>query len=149
MHKRILFLGFILISLIYLIGLNSFAGRKIDKIKFPPLNEIIPPEVDTLRLDNGIKLYLLEDHELPIVRARIRLAAGGFLNSPEKAGLAGIAGTVMRTGGTARMTGDEIDEALFCMMHAESNRRGPGIDRSFGRGEHWKYRWLGANEYSI
>ncbi len=112
MYRKFSILGFLLIGIFCLTGMNSFAERTIDKIKYPPLHEIIPPQVDTLRLDNGIKLFLLEDHELPIVHARVRLAAGEFLNTPDKAGLAEICGTVMRTGGTARMTGDEIDEAL-------------------------------------
>jgi len=112
MFRRFIIWGFFLVGILCLIVPNSFATRTIDKIKYPPLNEINLPQVDTLRLDNGIKLYLLEDHELPIVNARVRLAAGGFLNTPDKAGLAEICGTVMRTGGTARMTGDEIDEML-------------------------------------
>jgi len=127
MFRRISIIGFLLIGILCMTGLNSFAGRKIDKIKYPQLNEIIPPEADTLRLDNGIKLFLLEDHELPIVRARVRLAAGGFLNTPDKAGLAGICGTVMRTGGTARMTGDEIDEVLESI--------GASVEVSIGRSD--------------
>ncbi len=100
-------------SMLFLGG--CVAGKKsvsIDEIPIPQLGEIKTVQVDTLTLPNGLKLYLLEDHELPLVRARARLAAGGFLVSADKYGTAGITGTVMRTGGTARMSGDEIDEAL-------------------------------------
>nr|MBN2277041.1 insulinase family protein [candidate division Zixibacteria bacterium] len=101
-----------LMGLVFLSGTISYAERTIDKISIPKLNEIEIPQVDKVVLDNGIIVYLLEDHELPIVRASIMLAAGGYLEPAEKAGLASITGQVMRTGGTARMSGDEIDEAL-------------------------------------
>jgi len=87
-------------------------GRTVDNIVFPPLNEIEMPEVDKVQLDNGIMLYILEDHDLPVVRASVRLAAGDYLDPADKVGLGEITGTVMRTGGTARMTGDDIDLAL-------------------------------------
>jgi len=112
MRRNLLLTGYILIGMICLIGVNGFAERTIDKIKYPPLNEINMPEVDKITLDNGITLYILEDHELPVVKTSVRLAAGAYLEPPELIGLAGIVGEVMRTGGTATMTGDDIDETL-------------------------------------
>jgi len=112
MRKAYKFIGYLSIVFVMLAGITAGAGRTIDKLEFPPMNKIEMPEVDKVQLDNGIMLYILEDHELPIVRASVRLAAGDFLSPPDKVGLGDITGTVMRTGGTARMTGDEIDEAL-------------------------------------
>src|SRR2546430_10753471 len=40
------------------------------------------------------------------------IRTGAVYEPPEKVGLAALTGTVMRTGGTARMTGDQIDEEL-------------------------------------
>lgn len=94
-------------------ALTSFgAQRTIDKIKFPPLNEAKMPAIEKVVLDNGMTVYLLEDKELPLVNARVRLAAGEYLTPADKIGLANIMGEVMRTGGTEKMTGDEIDAAL-------------------------------------
>jgi zinc protease len=125
MNRKFSIIGLLFIGILCLTGSNVFAERTIDKIKYPPLNEIVPPTADTVRLMNGIKVFLIEDHELPIVRARVRLAAGEFLNSEDKAGLADICGQVMRTGGTANMTGDEIDEALESI--------GASVEVSIGR----------------
>src|SRR3989442_9153919 len=40
------------------------------------------------------------------------IRTGAIYEPPDKVGLAALTGTVMRTGGTARMTGDQIDEEL-------------------------------------
>ena len=37
-------------------------------LKYPPLKEIQIPKVDETTLPNGMKIYLLENHELPLVR---------------------------------------------------------------------------------
>jgi zinc protease len=66
-------------------------------------------------LPNGMKLLLLEDHELPLVQLSARIRVGSIYEPAEKVGLADITGDVMRTGGTAAMTGDQIDEALEAM----------------------------------
>ncbi|MBU0984540.1 MAG: insulinase family protein, partial [candidate division Zixibacteria bacterium] len=84
----------------------------IEKIQFPKLNKIEIPDIEKITLDNGMRVYLLEDHEYPLFEASVRVAGGSYLEPADKVGLAGICGTVMRTGGTARWTGDEIDEML-------------------------------------
>jgi zinc protease len=81
-------------------------------LKFPPLKHIPTPEVTTYTLPNGMKVYLLEDHELPIVSGTARVRTGNLLEPQDKVGLASITGTVMRSGGTASKTGDQLDEEL-------------------------------------
>jgi len=73
-------------------------------------------------LKNGIKVFLLEDHELPTVDVVLIVRAGENdlpalygEGARAKAGLASVAAEVMRTGGTAAKTGDELDEALDAM----------------------------------
>ncbi|MGH7255411.1 MAG: M16 family metallopeptidase, partial [Nitrospirales bacterium] len=78
---------------------------------FEPV-EFHAPEPERLTLDNGMVVYLLEDHELPLVTITAKIQAGGWLDPADKVGLAGIAGTTMRTGGTARMSAEEVDEEL-------------------------------------
>ena len=78
---------------------------------FEPL-EFTPPEPERMELENGIVLYLLEDHELPIVKAQTFIRAGSDYDPPDKVGLASLTAEVMRTGGTKGMTGDEVDERL-------------------------------------
>src|SRR5579862_4524284 len=47
-------------------------------LRFPALKKIPIPNVATYTLPNGMKLYLLEDHELPIVSGTIRVRTGNL-----------------------------------------------------------------------
>jgi predicted Zn-dependent peptidase len=113
-RKKIIYIAIISILIIIPTAVLS-AERAIDKIKFPPLNKQEAPKAEKVTLANGISLYLLEDHELPIINVAVRLAAGEYLAPSDKIGLAAIAGKVMRTGGTDKMTGDQIDSSLEAM----------------------------------
>ena len=79
---------------------------------FPPLNQPQPPVPDRFELDNGMIVYLLEDHELPIIDISVQIRTGSIYEPADKVGLASITGAVMRTGGTISKTGDELDEIL-------------------------------------
>jgi predicted Zn-dependent peptidase len=96
------------------------------ELTFPPVPEFEVPVPTRVELDNGMVVILLEDHELPLVDAMARIRTGSRLEPPEKIGLASIAGTVMRTGGTEAMSGDEIDD--FLENRAASVETGIGTD---------------------
>ncbi|MFB3829537.1 MAG: M16 family metallopeptidase [Bryobacteraceae bacterium] len=81
-------------------------------LQFPPLKPIPVPSVATFKLSNGIRLYLLEDHELPVVNGVARIRTGNLFDPADKVGLATIAGMVLRTGGTKSKTGDQLDQEL-------------------------------------
>jgi len=80
-------------------------------MKFDPVTFTIP-EVERVVLDNGIIVYLLPDPELPLITVSALIRTGAVYEPADRVGLASLTGTVMRTGGTARMTGDQIDEEL-------------------------------------
>ncbi len=80
-------------------------------MRFPPV-EFNPPEPERLVLDNGMVVYLLEDHELPLVTVQAIMRTGSWLDPPDKIGLAGLTGVVMRTGGSKRMSAADVDEEL-------------------------------------
>ena len=84
----------------------------VQNLKFPPLRPIQIPQVETVTLPNGMKLYLLEDHELPVVNGSARIRTGNLFDPADKIGLATLTGTVMRTGGTRAKTGDQLDREL-------------------------------------
>jgi predicted Zn-dependent peptidase len=92
------------------------AAQRIPKsykdLKFPPLGEIKVPEPVRFELANGMVVYLVEDHELPVIGATAMIRTGARWEPPEKAGLAAITGTVMRTGGSTSQSGDQLDEEL-------------------------------------
>ena len=82
------------------------------QIEYPELADFSIPEPEVYRLDNGLTVFLLEDHELPLLQITARVRTGSLWEPAEKVGLAGLMGAVQRTGGTRSMTGDEIDDFL-------------------------------------
>lgn len=78
---------------------------------FKPV-EFSPPEPERVVLDNGMVLYLLEDHELPLVTIAATLRTGGWLDPSDKVGLAALTGAVMRTGGGGGLSAEQIDQEL-------------------------------------
>ena len=85
---------------------------KVSELQFPPLRQVKIPEVTTFTLSNGMRVYMLENHELPIVSGTATVRTGNLFDPPDKVGLADITGTVMRTGGTKSRTGEQLDETL-------------------------------------
>jgi zinc protease len=88
------------------------AQNRWDEIDYPPLNSFEKPDITEFELDNGIRFYLVEDDELPLINLRAIVRTGGVLVPNEKAGLNSLTGTVMRTGGTTSISGDELNELL-------------------------------------
>ncbi len=93
---------------------ESEGAKIISGFKFKPLN-FVPPKVDRVVLENGMMLYLLEDHDLPIFNITARIRTGSIYESPEKAGLASLTGYVLRSGGTLSMPADKMNEELEYM----------------------------------
>ena len=91
---------------------RSAAVPSYKDLKYPTLRQIQIPKIETFTLANGMKVYLLEDHELPVVQGTALVRTGNLFDPAEKVGLAGVTGTVMRTGGTKSATGDQLDEQL-------------------------------------
>jgi zinc protease len=81
-------------------------------LKYPPLREIQIPKVDETTLPNGLKIYLLENHELPLVRGLALVRTGNLFDPADKIGLASATGSLIRSGGTTAKTGDQLDEEL-------------------------------------
>lgn len=82
-----------------------------DKIVYPKL-EFALPKAERAVLENGIILYIMEDNELPVVNINALFRTGSIHDSAGKEGVAEIAAYVMRTGGTKKLTGEEIDRRL-------------------------------------
>lgn len=95
----------------YLSSHDSAAAPPPDRLAFKALS-FTPPQAKRLVMDNGIVLYFLEDHELPLVNISVVFRTGAAYDPDGKAGLAGLTARTMRTGGAGTMTGGEIDDAL-------------------------------------
>src|SRR5262245_50569714 len=81
-------------------------AKKWTDIKSPPLAACQVEKPETFPLKNGMKVFLMEDHELPVININVRVKTGAYWEPQDKVGLARLTGLVMRTGGTTSMTGD-------------------------------------------
>lgn len=94
-------------------------------LEFPPLRELELPDYERYELDNGIVVYLFEDHELPLIEGRALFRTGDRFEPIEQTGLGSLTGTVWRMGGTASHTPNEINE--FLEQRAASIETGIGL----------------------
>lgn len=88
------------------------ADYDVQELTFPELRDFEVPDPRRVELDNGMIVFLLEDHELPQVNATARIGVGSVYEPAEKRGLASVTGQVMRTGGTALMSPDSVNVVL-------------------------------------
>ncbi|MEK7448285.1 MAG: pitrilysin family protein [Planctomycetota bacterium] len=82
-----------------------------DQLVFKPLDMTIP-KPERITLGNKIILYLLADRELPLVNIIARFKIGAVYDPLEKPGLTNLTATLIRSGGTAVRSSEELDEAL-------------------------------------
>ena len=104
------------------------AAPSVKDLKYPPLKPLQVPNVAAFTLPNGLKLYLLEDRELPMIDGVARVRTGNLFDPAGKIGLATLTGITMRTGGSKARTGDQWNQELEDVASSvESN-----IGESFG-----------------
>ncbi|HMD20125.1 MAG TPA: pitrilysin family protein [Alloacidobacterium sp.] len=72
-----------------------------------PQPKLSLPEPLTFTLANGLKVYLVESHNLPVMSASLVALAGSEGDSPKKPGVAGFAANML-TEGTANRTATQI-----------------------------------------
>ncbi len=114
--KQFRWLGLIIITvlviLIFRLPAIAQAPRHYTELEFPPLPELSLPSYERYQLKNGMVVYLIEDHQLPLIKGSALIKTGARLESAEKVGLAGITGRMMRLGGTSQHSPNEINEIL-------------------------------------
>jgi predicted Zn-dependent peptidase len=82
-----------------------------EKIKYPGL-EFRLQQAERILLDNGMVLFYLRDHELPLVSISVLVRTGSLHDPHGKEGVAELTASVMRTGGTTKLGSAEIDQRL-------------------------------------
>jgi predicted Zn-dependent peptidase len=92
---------------------------------FPPLAFVVPG-TQRVVLDNGMVVHMLEDHDLPQVSISALIGTGNIYEPDGKVGLAGLAGAVMRSGGTIQTPVEKLNDELEFM--ASSIESGIGDD---------------------
>jgi zinc protease len=93
-------------------GVATAAAKHYTELQFKPLPEIKLPKYERFVLQNGLVVYLTEDHDLPLVNGTLIVRTGSRLEPPDQVGLAGFTGAVMRTGGTKQHSADQLNEIL-------------------------------------
>lgn len=116
---------FLLASLFLVPTTLARASGDFAELEKTPLPEMHIPKIKRLTLKNGLRLLLLPDEELPVVRAYIYVRTGNIFDPPDKVGLASLTGDMLREGGTERLKPDEFDQALDGM--------GAELDAEIGR----------------
>lgn len=90
---------------------------------FPALSFNIP-KAERVLLQNGTPVYLLQDHELPIVTMTALIRTGSVYDSAGKSGVAVLTGSQLRGGGTQALTPSALDSELEFMASS--------VESSFG-----------------
>ncbi|MBV9492647.1 MAG: insulinase family protein [Acidobacteria bacterium] len=106
-HAAALAAGLVLVA-----GSAAAQVKDYRDIKTPALRSFTMPQPKRVQLDNGMVIFLQEDHELPLIRGTARIRGGARDVAADKTGLVGIYAASWRTGGTDSKTGDQLDEML-------------------------------------
>ncbi len=85
-----------------------FGRAAVEALEFPPL-EFEPPSPERFELSNGVTVFLLEDHALPLVSLQARFEGGTSSFGREDLGAATGLGGLLRTGGTDSLPPDSVD----------------------------------------
>lgn len=102
-----------IISYIFIFFLVSTAIAQVDRAKLPepgPAPEIRFGEAESFTLDNGLKVFLIQNKKLPRVTYSLILDRDPILEG-EKSGMLGFIGNMM-TAGTKNRSKDEFNEEV-------------------------------------
>src|SRR5690606_12307262 len=84
----------------------------VEALEFPPVRDVVLPEVERVELPTGLVVFLTEDRSLPMVRASARIGMGSLWEPTDHVGLASITAETMRTGGAGDLDPDALNLAL-------------------------------------
>jgi len=114
--KKMILISFCMI----LAALTALAINPRD-MSFSPI-DFDAPEPERWVTDNGMTIFFLEDHQLPVVTATMLIRGGQVYDPAGKSGLAEITAALLRSGGAGDRTPDQVDAALdFVGANISSN----------------------------
>ncbi len=91
---------------------SALTPRHYDELKFAPLAELKIPQFERYQMANGLVVYLMENHELPLVSGTATFRTGSRFEPAQQVGLAAITGEAMRLGGTEKLDPDALNRVL-------------------------------------
>jgi len=86
-RHRILMINCLILALslsIFAPGCSKHQAADYEKLKYPKLGDIQMPQIKQVTLANGMKLFLLEDHELPLISVSAIFEQARSTNPPKK-----------------------------------------------------------------
>src|SRR5688572_19883534 len=88
------------------LGISSISGAQtLDRSKSPTLGpppKVSLPPIVTRQLPNGLKLMIVEQHELPVADFVLVVGSGGTLDPAAKGGVANLTASMLTEGTTSR-----------------------------------------------
>ena len=116
-----------LVACLAMWSIPSTFARPHEELTYEPI-EFNPPAPEKRMLSNGMTLYLIEDHELPLFNINGLIKTGDIYDPSDKVGLSSIFASVMRTGGTVSREPDALNEELESMAASVE----VGMSREYG-----------------
>lgn len=105
----------------------ALAAQALEQPPAPgPLRPFALPTPQEFRLQNGVRVVVVEDHGLPMVHGRVLVNAGSVFEPAEKSGLALLTAQLLREG-TRTRSGTQIAER----MEALGAQFGTGAGQTF------------------
>lgn len=105
------------LSSLVLAGFPVLAGAQtLDRSRIPTLGpppRVSLPPIQTRELPNGLKLLIVEHHELPIADFVLVVESGGTLDPAPKQGLANLTAAMLTEGAAGRTSLEISDQAAF------------------------------------
>jgi zinc protease len=99
------------------LALSSVAGAQaLDRSKTPTLGpppKVSLPPIVTRQLPNGLKLMIVEQHELPLVDFVLVVGSGGTVDPASKSGVANLTSAMLTEGTISRNALDIADQIAF------------------------------------
>ena len=114
----------------------SPGSELVRKMTFAPLQFAVPrvgQAIERHVLSNGIVLYLAEDRSLPVVDGYAVFRAGSLYEDHSRPGVAQLAASQLRNGGTATLPAESLNEELETLgASLEASASGEAISLRLG-----------------
>ena len=118
------------VAIILMLSLSATAEHPRD-MKFDPL-KFEPPKPERFVTDNGIIIYFMEDHQLPVITGSINFHGGDGYDASDKIGLSSACASLMRSGGAGVRTPDQVDADLdYIWAGISSNSSSEALQLNF------------------